>query len=126
VHAIGALLRSTMHFPQISIINQQERLLFFNNDPAPFPCAFCSRDRIEPAVVRSGGTRIDVFYSKEPLPEREDRTLVADPICWVCVRDRSHGAEGSSQEWRTAAARFLNALHASDPGSYYCGIRSLD
>ena len=115
-----------MKFPSVSRLNEEENLLFFEDDPRPLACAVCSRSRAEPALVRSGGRRIDVFHSRASAPRVSDRSLVADPIGWACVRGRSHGREGSHGEWRAATARFLNALHASDPGSYYCGILNLD
>jgi hypothetical protein len=115
-----------MNYPYVSRLNEEESLLFFEDDPRPLACAVCSRSRAEPALVRSGGRRIDVFFSRASTPAVSDRSLVPDPICWACVRDRAHGLEGSHGEWRAATASFLNALHASDPGSYYCGIRSLD
>ena len=115
-----------MNFPYISKLNDTESLLFFDADPRPLSCALCSRSRTEPALVRSGGRRIDVFHSRSADSPVTHRKLVAEPICWICVRDRTHGAAGSHGEWRAATAGFLNALHSSDPDSYYCGILSLD
>ena len=114
-----------MKFPYVSRLNEEERLLFFEDDPRPLACAVCSRTRAEPALVRSGGRRIDVFHSRASACGVSDRSHVAEPICWACVRRRSHGRERSHGEWRAAAARFLNALNASDPDTYYCGILSL-
>jgi hypothetical protein len=111
--------------PHVSSINERESLPFFSSDSAPFPCALCDRDRPDLPVVRSGGLRIDVFYMRGDPVARGDATLVSDPICWSCVRGRARGAEASHDQWRAAAARFLNDLHASDPESYYCGIQGL-
>jgi hypothetical protein len=113
-----------MKFPHVSTINKNESLLFFKSEKMPSQCAFCARTRTEPPVVRSTGARIDVYYSKESMPVPADER-VANPICWFCVQDRSHGLGAEPQEWRTAAAGFLNALHASDPGTYYCALQDL-
>jgi hypothetical protein len=75
--------------------------------------------------VRSGGLRIEVIYLRGPAAPHPTGTVVSDPICWTCVRARSLGAGGIHEQWRAATARFLNELRASDPDSYYCGIRSL-
>ena len=114
-----------MIFPQISNINETESLLFINNDAAPFRCAFCLRSRLDPAAVRSGGMRIDVFYWTAASLTRAGGTFAADAICWGCVQASTRGSEKPHNEWRAAAAGFLNKLHASDPSTYYCGIHNL-
>ena len=116
---------SKLNFPQISNINETESLLFVNRDAAPFRCAFCFSSRLEPAAVKSGGLRIDVFYLKESSLMRGDGSFAADPICWTCVQKRPRGSERSQDEWRAATAGFLNTLHESDPNTYYCQIGGL-
>ena len=115
-----------MKFPHVSSITDSENLLFFDNERPPSPCAFCASRSAEPPIVRSAGSRIDVYYLRGYVRPGADQTYIADPICWTCVQDRTHGRSGANQAWRNATARFLNALHASDPSSYYCALRSLD
>jgi hypothetical protein len=116
---------SAITFPHISQINERESLLFFSTEATPFPCVLCSRGYPDAPLVRSGGLRIDVFYLRGTAPTRHIGTLVSDPICWTCVRGKARGSKTSHKQWRAAAAQFLNALHESDPRTYYCGIQGL-
>ena len=114
-----------MKFPHASTIDEGESLLFFfNHHGAPARCGFCTRTSLEPPVVRSTGMRIDAYYSRDRSLLHMDGTL-ATPICWLCLQERSHGHEAGHRKWRTVVAGFLNALHASDPDTYYCALRDL-
>jgi hypothetical protein len=116
---------SAVVYPYIAQINAHEALVFVRCENAPPPCAFCRRARAETLRVASGGTRIEAIYSRGHRQGNGFGTAPGDPICWTCIREKAHGALGSPGEWRSAAARFLNELNASDPQTLYCEIRSL-
>jgi hypothetical protein len=116
---------NTVVYPFVARINDRETLVFIRSDAEPPSCAFCYRNRTDSTRVASGGKRIDAVYAKEPLQRTDTGALKGDPICWACIREKTHGRFESSGEWRAAAARFLNALNASGPQTFYCEIQSL-
>ena len=111
-----------MSFPHISIINEQESFLYFSSVSERGPCVRCSRMLHEAPAVRSGGSRIEVFYLKMPASAGPPETCVFGPLCWECVRAGAFSSQAEHSQWREATLRFLHDLRESDPGSYHCDI----
>jgi hypothetical protein len=116
---------SKVVFPYVARINAREAVVFVSSDVTPPQCAFCCRSRAETSRVASGGRRIDAVYARDLGWNNGVGSGREDPICWTCIREKTHGHFVSSSEWRAAVARFLNALNASDPRTLYCEIQSL-
>jgi hypothetical protein len=116
--ARGGRAAGAISLPHSIAVNDTEGLVFVAGGAGALPCAACSRSRLEPPLVRSGGCRVDAFSTRPG-------DAPAVPICWECVREKARGGRASSLEWRAALARFLNALNGSDPATFRCGLRGL-
>ena len=122
--ARGDRAAEPISLPHSIAVNDTEGLVLVAGDAGALPCTACSRSRLEPPLVRSGGRRIDAF-STRPGDAAGTGGGPAVPICWECVREKARGGRASSLEWRAAVARFLNALNGSDPATFRCGLRGL-
>lgn len=111
--------------PHGTAVTAFEGLIFVVGGSEAVPCATCSRSRLGPPLVRSGGRRVDVFVTSWSVATPSTGDGLASPICWSCVRDKTRGASEASLEWRSAVAGFLNELHDADPTTFRCEISSL-
>ena len=118
-------MASRMTFPHVAKINERESFLFYSSGSASFSCTVCTRSCPDVPVVRFDGRRIETIHLKAPSVTYSNGTRLAGLICWTCVRNGARGSDASHLQWRAAAARFLNELHASDPISYYCALNDL-